>query len=140
MVIKTCETLSNSINDIVRKVFPYMSVRLQGDKKGVNFFYKTDDSRDDWMSVSMASGAQRQVLSLGYKLAIAKNYHSSSIFLDEIDSSCSIEAAKIIYEFILSLDDFDQIFLITHKPDIIDVAKDKDVVLYGVDHGEYSLI
>lgn len=140
MVIKTCETLSNSINNIVRKVFPYMSVRLQGDKKGVNFFYKTDDSRDDWMSVSMASGAQRQVLSLGYKLAIAKNYHSSSIFLDEIDSSCSIEAAKIIYEFILSLDDFDQIFLITHKPDIIDVAKDKDVVLYGVDHGEYSLI
>lgn len=142
LVIRACRQLSESINSIIKKVFPYMSVRLLGDKKGVNFFYNVDDSTDDWLSISMASGGQQQVLSLAYKLAVAKEFGCTTVFLDEIDSSCNIDMAKTLYEFIFSLEDFNQIFLISHKPDIVEVAKnsDNDVSIYLVENGEYSLL
>ena len=137
MVIQACTHLEQMINEIVQRVFPYCQVLLKPDKGGVNFVYTTESSSEEWISVSMASGAQRTVLGLAYFIALARLSNISCIFLDEIDAACSPENSEIIYNFIAELDYFPQVFFISHRPEAHQVVKNKneDLVTYHVMQG-----
>ena len=137
MVIQACTHLEQMINEIVQRVFPYCQVLLRPDKGGVNFVYTTESSSEEWISVSMASGAQRTVLGLAYFIALARLSNVDCIFLDEIDAACSPENSEIIYNFIAELDYFPQVFFISHRPEAHQVVKDKNenLVTYHVMQG-----
>lgn len=137
MVIQACTHLEQMINEIVQRVFPYCQVLLKPDKGGVNFVYTTESSSEEWISVSMASGAQRTVLGLAYFIALARLSNIDCIFLDEIDAACSPENSEIIYNFIAELDYFPQVFFISHRPEAHQVVKDKNenLVTYHVMQG-----
>ena len=137
MVIQACTHLEQMINEMVQKVFPYCQVLLKPDKGGVNFVYTTESSSEEWISVSMASGAQRTVLGLAYFIALARLSNIDCIFLDEIDASCSPENCEIIYNFIAELDYFPQVFFISHRPEAHQVVKNKNenLVTYQVMQG-----
>ena len=140
IVIKCCERIEDFINEIVQKVFPYCRVSLQPERSGVNFVYTAEsssDSTEEWLPVSMASGAQGTILTLAYFLALAKFSGVSSVFLDEIDASCSPENSEIIYNFIAELDCFPQIFFISHRPEAHEVVKSKNesLITYRVMQG-----
>lgn len=137
MVIQACTHLEQMINEIVQRVFPYCQVLLKPDKGGVNFVYTTESSSEEWISVSMASGAQRTVLGLAYFIALARLSNVDCIFLDEIDAACSPENSEIIYNFIAELDYFPQVFFISHRPEAHQVVKDKNenLVTYHVMQG-----
>lgn len=143
IVLQACNQLENYINLFIQKIFPYMKVSLKQDKGGVNFFYTVGDEDSQWLPVKMASGAQKSILSLAYSISLAKLYGLQCIFMDEIDSNCTEDNSKIIYEFIGSLDIFKQIIFISHKQqaikEITQVAQG-DISCYYVDKGEYNQI
>lgn len=141
LVLQATQMLEECINDAVQKVFPYMRVKLVMQRAGVTFLYTAESSEEEWLPVSMASGAQKTVLCLAYKTSLARLYGISCIMLDEVDASCSDENAEIIYKFVASLDCFQQLIFISHRPESFAAAKEvnPNVITYIVDKGEYSL-
>lgn len=142
IVLQACQKLEDIINSIVQRVFPYCKVSLKLSKGGINFFYTSETSEDEWIPVSMASGAQRRTLSLAYFIALAKLSNISCIFLDEMDASMSPENAGIVYDFIGSLDYFDQVFFISHRKEAHEAVKSRNdkLITYLVENGNYSEI
>ncbi len=142
IILKTCAQLENYINGFIQKVFPYMRVKLKPSRSGVEFFYVSQSSEDDWLSVKMASGAQSAILSLAWRVAVAKLYGISTIILDEADASATEETAQIIYQFIAELDAFDQLIFISHKQQAMKEVSSRidNVMCYYVQDGEYSVI
>lgn len=142
IVLQACQKLEDIINSIVQRVFPYCKVSLKLSKGGINFFYTSETSEDEWIPVSMASGAQRRTLSLAYFIALAKLSNISCIFLDEMDASMSPENAGIVYDFIGSLNYFDQVFFISHRKEAHEAVKARNdkLITYLVENGNYSEI
>ena len=139
VVLQACRNLEAYINLIVQKAFPNLRVKLLQSRTGVGFFYSVDNS-ENWLNIAMASGAQRQVLQIANQIALAKMYNLQCIFLDEIDASCSDENARIIFEFIASLEDFSQVFFISHRKESLKIMKQlKDnIIFYDVQDGMYT--
>ena len=139
IILRVCKDLEGFINDIVQRAFPYITVELKADRSGVNFFYKTDASKEI-VSISMASGAQKRIITLAYQIALASLFNTGAIFLDEIDASMSSANATIVYDFISSLCNFDQVFFISHRQESFAAVQDSNpaVVFYNVDRGVYE--
>lgn len=140
IVLQACEQLETYVNEIIQKVFPYCKVSLKLVRGGVNFFYTIDEDSEEWLSVGMASGAQGQILSLAYEIALARLSGIQCILLDEIDAACSPENARIIYEFIASLDCFDQVIFISNRQESLETARKINPAIYSyrVTKGIYS--
>ena len=139
IIVQACERLEDFINSIIYKVFPNMRVSLELSRSGVTFMYTLDG--EDPIPVSMASGAQKTILALAYQIALAKMYGLSCIFLDEADAAMSDENSKVVYEFILSLEDFTQIFFISHRKESLNVlgrASRDNITLYYVNNGIFT--
>ena len=139
IILRVCKDLEGFINDIVQRAFPYITVELKADRSGVNFFYRTDTSKEI-VSISMASGAQKRIITLAYQIALASLFNTGAIFLDEIDASMSSTNATIVYDFISSLCNFDQVFFISHRQESFAAVQDSNpaVVFYNVDRGVYE--
>jgi len=142
IILQTCSHIENYINEFVQKIFPYMQVRLSPRRGGVEFYYTVDASQSEWLSIKMASGAQAAILSLAWRVSIAKLYGISALLLDEIDASSTSENSKLIYEFVGSLDVFSQILLISHRKEALRaVASIADSVqCYTVAEGVYTAV
>jgi DNA repair exonuclease SbcCD ATPase subunit len=141
VILRACSQIESYMNGFIQKVFPYMSVKLQQNRTGVEFYYTPNVSEEDsWVSVKMASGAQVSILSLAWRISIARIYGITTLLLDEIDESSTEENSRLIYEFIASLTTFDQIFLISHKKEAIRAisAMADNVVCYEVSEGIYT--
>lgn len=142
VVLQACKQLEDYINSIVQRLFPYMKVSLKQNRSGVNFYY-TAESSDEELSVCMASGAQKMILSLAYNVALARMYGLNCILIDEADASMTPENAKLVYDFIASLDDFSQIIFISHRKEsreAIKNSKRENIIFYEVNNGEYNLV
>lgn len=139
IIVKMCDRLNAFINSVIQKVFPYCQVKLMPNRSGVSFFYTTNESEEDYLPISMASGAQEKILNLAYLIALSKLSGVSCVFLDEIDASCSPNSAKEIYDFIASLDCFNQLFFISHRDEAVEAvkAKNENLVTYSVTYGKY---
>lgn len=119
IILQTCGQIEAYINEVIQKVFPYMQVQLKPNRGGVEFYYTPDSTSGRWLSVKMASGAQAAILSLAWRVAIAKLYGVTTILLDEIDADCTDENSRLLYEFVASLDVFNQIILISHRKEAL---------------------
>lgn len=119
IIVQACGRIQDYINEIVQRIFPYMKVQLKPNRGGVEFYYTADYLTDQWLSVKMASGAQSAILSLAWRVAIARLYGVTTILLDEIDADCTDDNARLLYEFIASLDMFHQIMLISHRKEAL---------------------
>ena len=142
LILQATQKLEDCINEIVQRIFPEMRVKLQMQRAGVTFRYSPNGDTERWLPVSMASGAQKAVLSLAYKSSLTRMYGISCILLDEVDASCTSENARMIYEFIASLDCFQQLIFISHRPESIEAARliNSDIRVYQVEDGKYTEI
>ena len=142
LVIKAAQMLEEHINLIIQKVFPEMRVKLQAQRSGVNFYYKVHEDEEEWLSISMASGAQSQILTLAYAISLSRLSGIDCLLMDEIDASMSEENAAIVYSFIASLDCFKQVFFISHKKEVIPATREinPNILAYYVNNGEYTLL
>lgn len=142
IVLQACQKIEDIVNSIVQRIFPYCRVSLKLSRSGVNFFYLTEESDEEWIPVSMACGAQAKIISIAYFVALAKLSGVTCIFLDEIDASMTAENASVVYEFIAGLNFFDQVFFISHRPEAHKAVREINdkLVTYLIENGTYTEI
>ena len=88
----------------------------------------------------MASGFERSILSISFKIALCKAYNLSLSILDEIDAFASDGNSEKIYSSLLENDIFNQLFIITHKPNTLETMRDyfDDLTVYHVEKGVFT--
>lgn len=145
LVVKTCAKLEAEMNNFVNIVFPNFRLRLLQSRRGVEFFYTTDPNVDmtdikKLINSKMASGYEKSVLGLAFKVALCKAYNLSFIALDEIDAAASEGNSVLTMESLISSNVFNQIFFITHKEATRDIIKSlsNSVICYHTEKGVFT--
>lgn len=145
LVVKTCAKLEAEMNNFVNIVFPNFRLRLLQSRRGVEFFYTTDPNVDmtdikKLINSKMASGYEKSVLGLAFKVALCKAYNLSFIALDEIDAAASEGNSVLTMESLISSNIFNQIFFITHKEATRDIIKSlsNSVICYHTEKGVFT--
>jgi len=145
LVVKTCAKLEAEMNNFVNIVFPNFRLRLLQSRRGVEFFYTTDPNVDmtdikKLINSKMASGYEKSVLGLAFKVALCKAYNLSFIALDEIDAAASEGNSVLTMESLISSNIFNQIFFITHKEATRDIIKSlsSSVICYHTEKGVFT--
>lgn len=89
----------------------------------------------------MASGFERELLSAAWRVALAKAYSLDILMLDEIDSAASVQASEKMFREIAALEGFEQLIVISHKPEVVDIVKSETdrVASYLVEDGTFTL-
>jgi DNA repair exonuclease SbcCD ATPase subunit len=124
IIVKACSKLEKHINHFIAEVKPGMIVRLFQARTGVEFYYSPTmdvENPDDWMSTKMASGFEKEVLSAAWRVALARAYNLKVLMLDEADSAASSVSSEKMFREIANLIGFDQLFIVTQKPEVVDV-------------------
>lgn len=118
LIDKGTNFIKNKMNDLFQRSYdkPY-EIFLKKEGVGVDFYYT--DKTNILSPVRAASGYEKQLLSVTFRLALA-SLHKLGIFIfDEIDSDSSEENSLRLYKTILN-QKFSQLFVVTHK----EVTKD----------------
>lgn len=148
LTVKTCAMLDKEINAFVQTIFPNLQLCLRKSKKGVEFFYIEDSEEDihnlnddDLGNAKMASGYEKAVFTIAFKIALCKAYGLEFSALDEIDAAASDNNSTKTFEAIISNNIFNQIIFITHSADTVATIKsvDNNVALYHVHKGTFTL-
>lgn len=143
LTIKTCNLLEEEMNNFVHVVFPNMIIRLYQNRAGIEFFYtnSTNTKKEEMSNAKMASGFEKDLLSLAFKVALCKLYNLSFAFFDEADGHSSDKNAEKLFKSLFTNGLFEQVFLISHKSTVKDVVKSNvdNVLVYYVKNGVFSL-
>lgn len=145
LIVKTCYKLETEMNTFVQEVFPEFRIRLLQSKRGVEFFYTTDPNNDmedikSLINSKMASGYERSVLGIAFKVALCRAYGLTFTALDEIDSAASDENSMKTFQSLINSNVFSQMIFITHKEptkEMIMTMSD-DVIAYHVQNGVFT--
>lgn len=149
ILLSLSKILQNSMNGILQNIFPNFACRLFKEKKGVEFFYTSDVKnsniddalKKDLISIKMASGFEKQLLTIAFKISLCKLYGLDFLLMDELDSASDDENSEKLFNTILSSNIFSQLFIITHKPltkSFVENFSDK-VDVYQVMNGQFLL-
>lgn len=146
LILKTCQMLEQEMNNFIQVVFPEMSVKLFQNKRGVEFFYTTNinngmiQTKENLLNAKMASGFEKAILSIAFKVALCRAYNLRFAFMDEIDQAGTEENSEALFKAILSNDLFDQLFVISHKPTVRDVINSfaPSLKTFYVNKGKFS--
>lgn len=144
LVVKTCAKLEQEMNDFVHIVFPQFRIRLLRSRRGVEFFYTVDDKVDfndvkKLINAKMASGYERAVLGVAFKVALCKAYGLTFAAFDEIDAAASDENSMKTFESLIQSGTFEQMFFITHKEPTKEIIKSMadNIITYHVTEGKF---
>lgn len=126
---RICDSLQDKINKFIHRVFPKYEVKLNVNDKGCDLLYtkdKTvvDEKRNKYLKADMSSGLERYILSLAFKVSLAESYKLDLFVGDEIDQSANDQDAKILTDMLINSKSFKQLFIISHKNEILDHIKE----------------
>lgn len=145
LIVKTCSKLEQEMNIFVQEVFPEFKIRLLQSKRGVEFFYTVDPNNDmnnvkSLINSKMASGYERSVLGIAFKVALCRAYGLTFAALDEIDSAASDDNSMKTFQSLINSNVFQQMIFITHKEPTKEMIKSlaDDVTCYHVDNGVFT--
>ncbi len=145
LIIKTCSKLENEMNTFVQDVFPEFRIRLLQSKRGVEFFYTTDPNNDmedtkTLINSKMASGYEKSVLGISFKVALCRAYGLTFAALDEIDAAASDGNSMKTFQSLINSNVFEQMIFITHKESTRESIKQmsEDVTSYHVEAGVFT--
>ena len=139
IIVKRCSEISNEMNSLIHACFPNIEVGISQSKRGVDLIYRPDKGKNIEKSSLMASGFQKELISLAFRLALCKIYNLSFSFFDEIDSQSSETNSEIVYQYILGLNLFEQIFIISQRRSTIDfIYNNYDVAVYKAENHTYT--
>ncbi len=123
VILQRTSQLENSINKIIQRVFPKMTVKLILKRSGISFYY-SPNGNEEFLPAKMSSGAQSAVLMLAWRISLAEMYGIDTLILDEIDADANDTNSRIIYELLGSLTTFTQVILISHRKSSIQTVQD----------------
>jgi chromosome segregation ATPase len=145
LIVKTCSKLETEMNTFVQEVFPEFRIRLLQSKRGVEFFYTTDPNNDmedvkSLINSKMASGYERSVLGIAFKVALCRAYGLTFAALDEIDAAASDDNSMKTFSSLINSNVFDQMIFITHKEPTKEMIRSlaDDVTCYHVESGAFT--
>lgn len=145
LIVKTCSKLESEMNIFVQEVFPEFRIRLLQSKRGVEFFYTVDANNNmedvkTLINSKMASGYERSVLGIAFKVALCRAYGLTFAALDEIDSAASDDNSMKTFSSLINSNVFDQMIFITHKEPTKEMIRSlaDDVTCYHVDGGVFT--
>lgn len=113
MISRLVKGLEYDMNDFLRQTYGgRYQVTIEDKRNALQILYgpKKKDVK------IAASGYEKQVFSLAWKVALGKAAHVNSMWLDEVDSAASVKNSESLYRVIGdSAKLLDQIFLVSHK-------------------------
>lgn len=107
----------NIMNNLFTKIHSQYEVSIQQEKKNLEFFYNKGDGIN--RPILMASGFERQIISLSFKLALTVLSGLGILFLDETDSDADESNSIVFYNTLLESNVLDQVFIVSHKPETV---------------------
>lgn len=140
-----CETIKNDLNRFIHLIFPKYDVLVKTSKKGCDLLYTKDNTVKDekknkWLDTRMSSGFERAVLTTAFKIILARYYDINLFVGDEIDKASSDkDSIKLISE-LLNLNQFSQVFLISHKKALGNYLEEnyEDLNIYEAKDGRFT--
>ena len=138
IIVGVCSTLTNEMNKFIQEIFPNIRVVVTLLNKGIGIHYYPTNSSEKSISSRMASGFQKELISLSFRVALCKMHGMSFSFFDEIDSSSSQKNSEIVINYLMTSSIFNQLFFITQKKTTIDyiVYNFPDVALVQAKNGK----
>ena len=146
LIIKKCKELEVEMNKFIQRIFPTMAIYLSQGKKGVDLYFTMEKDRvevfdkDHLKSIKMASGFQKSVVSIAFKVSLCIAYGLRFSFFDEVDQAATEKNSDTVLKMIVTNDIFDQTFIITHKPTVRATIKSvaPNLLTYYVSKGSFS--
>jgi exonuclease SbcC len=110
------EEIINIMNELFLKIYyKQYNIQFKQDKTSIDFFYQDYVVPDCVSPIDVAGGFEQQAISLAFRIALTILSGTRILVLDEADSDSSNEHSIRLFNTILDLDCFDQIFIVTHK-------------------------
>ena len=137
------EQAIESMLKIIHPLFPEWCLRLVPNREGVSFEYK--EKGDEWSPLSMASGFEKALCTIAFKLTLSSFYKMSLLFLDEIDAAACEENSKKLFELVIDYheesDSLQQVILASHLRNVVNDIKESSeyAKVYEVIEGRYRL-
>lgn len=121
MTFKTCALIEKEMNDFIKSTMPLITLYFEPVKNGIDFKYaEYPETKKDAKNVKMASGFEKKLLSIAFKVALNKAYSLGFIILDEIDGDADEENSESMLNSIIEDKFFNQVFVISHKSSVVD--------------------
>jgi DNA repair exonuclease SbcCD ATPase subunit len=139
LIIKTCGVLQAKINEFLRVVFPQLSVELvQSKREGLEFLYTKAGGNK--RTVKLASGFEKEALSVAFRAALCQSYNLGFIVLDECDSMANDNSSELMFDNLVSSELFNQMFVISHKNEIKEVLRNsaRNCKVIHVEYGVFK--
>jgi exonuclease SbcC len=135
--MKACKLLESHMNSFFATTKDHFEVALQSDKKGISFYYKSN-LEPEWRSLRMVSGFESALSTLGFNVSVARAFGSDMIFLDEPEANADPQTAEKLFETIASIGGFKQLFVITHKENVLPILRYQGAKIYKVKGGVFE--
>jgi chromosome segregation ATPase len=135
--MKACSLLESHMNNFFATTKDSFEVALQADKKGIAFYYKSNNELQ-WRNLKMVSGFESALSTLGFNVSVARAFGSDLIFLDEPEANADPQTAERLFETIASIGGFNQMFVITHKENVLPILKEQGAKIYKVKGGVFT--
>lgn len=122
-IISTKSTyLNKKMNEFFQRVYNgKYQIKFEQDKKGVGFYFS--HNKIDWHPVTDLSGFERQVFSLGYRMALSTLQNIKLLLLDEVSGAASTTKSLDFYKNLLNEPGIDQFFITTHNDETKDLIR-----------------
>ena len=135
--MRACKLLESHMNSFFATTKDHFEVALQADKKGIAFYYKAN-SEPEWRNLKMVSGFESALSTLGFNVSVARAFGSDIIFLDEPEANADPTTAERLFETIAFIGGFKQMFVITHKENVLPILKEQGAKIYKVKGGVFT--
>jgi DNA repair exonuclease SbcCD ATPase subunit len=135
--MRACKLLESHMNSFFITTKDHFEVALQSDKKGISFYYKSN-LEPEWRSLRMVSGFESALSTLGFNVSVARAFGSDMIFLDEPEANADPQTAEKLFETIASIGGFKQLFVITHKENVLPILRYQGAKIYKVKGGVFE--
>jgi len=136
---RACIQLEDSINRFFEYVKKGFKIKIALDKKGVVLTYKANNE-PSWMPITMVSGFESALVSIGFKVAVANAFGSEILILDEPDGPADETSSELLFNQLSAIKGFKQVFVITHKPSAMDKLKESGATVWSVEAGKFSIV
>lgn len=109
--------IKEQLNFFFQRVYNRYFIDFRKDKNSVDFLYSPDNK--NFRSVGMASGFERVLLAMAFRVALMNMTGLGLLSLDEVDADADDDNSIELYQNLLQVP-FNQMFCITHRKSTIE--------------------
>ena len=126
--------IKEKMNSFFQRSYGRYNISLGQDKSSVDFFYSDGVHKET--PCGMASGFEKQIISVANRVALSKLQSLNILMVDEADSESSEIRSEAMFKMLLD-ENFNQIFVISHKSNTQEyLSNTNNSGVYEISNGE----